>query len=105
MNNLQAFTPPYYGVVLFIKSLAGALAVFFAILVWHKTRKGYMVLFVFGVLSSYILTLVQSMNYFGFIMMYSFNIKNIPVGAVFFEIVPIIFFTASLCLFLKSDDF
>lgn len=105
MNNLQVFIPPYYGAVLFIKFLVGAIAVFFAILVWHKTRKAYMVLFVLGVLSAYILTLVQSMNYFGFIMMYSFSIKNIPVGAVFFEILPVTFFTASLCSFLKSDDF
>ncbi len=105
MNNIQAFIPPYYGVVLFIKLVVGAIALFFAILVWHRTRKTYMVLFVLGVLSLYILALVQSMNYFGFIVMYSLSIKNIPVGTVFFEILPIIFFTASLCSFLKSDDF
>ncbi len=104
MNNLAAFSANGYGILLFGKLIFGAVAVFFGILTWRKTRKSYMVFFIFGIFSMYISILLQAARYFGFIATDVLNAGVIPVGDLFFETLPILFFIISLCLFLKTED-
>lgn len=105
MNNLAAFTAEGYGVLLFAKLIFGAIAVFFGILTWHKTRKSYMIFFVFGIFALYISILLQTAGYFGFIILEPLKIENIslPLWHIFFETLPVIFFITALSLFLKSE--
>lgn len=105
MDIIKILTKNYLIVLLFSKLIVGAIAVFFGILVWNKTRKNYIVLFVLGIFSIYIFFLIQSLNYFGFNMLSYFNIEQFVFILDFFELIPIILFIASLCLFLKSEDF
>ncbi len=102
MNDLAAFFSKGYTILLFIKLLLGAIAVFTAILAWRKTREPYMILFILGVLASYIAVLHQLLRYFGFVSERDIILGGIAVSIFISENVPAILFIISLCLFIKS---
>ena len=59
MNDLAAFFPEGYTILLFIKLILGAAAAFIAVLAWRKSRDPYMIMFILGILASYVTVLHQ----------------------------------------------
>ncbi|UTC75516.1 hypothetical protein E4O03_01945 [Treponema sp. OMZ 792] len=105
MNDLVKFLSEGYPILLFTKLFLGAAAVFFGIIVWSKTKKVSMILFVLGVFLMYISILTDTLTYFGFINTKFFTIGHIPILSLIFESTPIAFFIASFCTFLKERHF
>ncbi|UTC63224.1 hypothetical protein E4O05_04890 [Treponema sp. OMZ 787] len=105
MNDLVKFLSQGYPILLFTKLFLGAVAVFFGIIVWSKTKKVSMILFVLGVFLLYISILTDTLTYFGFINTKFFTIGHLPVLSLIFESVPIVFFIASFCVFLRERIF
>ncbi|MGI5065154.1 hypothetical protein [Treponema putidum] len=105
MNDLLKFLSEGYPILLFVKLFLGAAAVFFGIIVWSKTKKVSMILFVLGVFLMYISILTDTLVYFGFINTNFFTIGRIPLLSLVLESVPIIFFIAGFCAFLRERIF
>ncbi|UTC67448.1 MULTISPECIES: hypothetical protein [unclassified Treponema] len=105
MNDLAKFLSEGYPILLFTKLFLGAAAVFFGIIVWSKTKKVSMILFVLGVFLMYISILTDTLIYFGFINAKFFTIGRLPILSLIFESAPIAFFIASFCTFLKERLF
>ena len=102
MNDLAAFFPEGYTILLFIKLILGAAAAFIAVMAWRKTREPYMIMFILGILASYVTVLHQLLRYFGFVSEKDIILDGIAISIFISENIPIILFIASLCLFLKS---
>ena len=105
MNDLVKFLSDGYHILLFVKLFLGAAAVFFGIIVWGKTKKTSMILFVLGVFLMYISILTDTLAYFGFINTKFFTIGSLPLLSIIFENAPIVFFIASFCVFLRERIF
>ena len=105
MNDLVKFLSEGYPILLFTKLFLGAVAVFFAIIVWSKTKRISMILFVLGVFLMYISILTDTLAYFGFINTKFFTIGRLPLLSLIFESGPIAFFIASFCAFLRERIF
>lgn len=103
---MQNFNIIFYGETLYVlsaKLILGAVAAFLAILFWRKTRNPAEVLFIIGILFSYVSVLHKALRHFGFFVITDFVIADkIPITAIF-DTVPIIFFIISLLLFLKKS--
>ena len=96
MNDLVKFLSEGYPILLFTKLFLGAVAVFFAIIVWSKTKRLSMILFVLGMFLMYISILTDTLTYFGFINTKFFTIGSLPlqiskVFSDFFLIINIFF--------------
>lgn len=102
MNDLAGFFSDGYTLLLFIKLVLGAAAVFMAILSWRQTREPYMIFFILGILANYITILHQLLRYFGFVTEKDIIIKGIALSVIVSENIPIILFIISLILFVKS---
>ena len=105
MNDLVKFLSEGYPILLFTKLFLGAVAVFFGIIVWSKTKKTSMILFVLGMFLMYISILTDTLTYFGFINTKFFTIGSLPLLSIIFENAPIVFFIASFCVFLRERIF
>ena len=105
MNDLVKFLSEGYPILLFTKLFLGAVAVFFAIIVWSKTKRLSMILFVLGMFLMYISILTDTLAYFGFINTKFFTIGRLPLLSLIFESAPIALFIASFCVFLRERIF
>ena len=105
MNDLVKFLSEGYPILLFTKLFLGAIAVFFGIIVWSKTKRPSMILFVLGMFLMYISILTDTLTYFGFVNTKFFTIGRLPLLSLIFESAPITFFIASFCAFLRERIF
>ena len=105
MSKLNLILSEGYPVLLFVKLFLGAVAVFFAVIVWSRTKRLSMIFFIFGIFFMYISILTEALNYFGFIDTNIFNIGKVPTISVFLEAIPIIFFIVSFCASLRERLF
>lgn len=103
MGNTLLSVSDSYTILLFIKLTFGAAAVFFSILLWRKTQRFSVKFFILGIFSLYVSILYQILKHLGFITITLFEIYGLQTDLIFFEVIPIIFFIAAQCSFLKSD--
>ena len=82
-------------VVFIISRLAlGALACFFAILLWAKTRDIVWMFMVIGVIASYVETVYAVLGIFGIVARGFITIGNVPLLSMVLPNLPMLFFLA-----------
>jgi hypothetical protein len=82
------------GEVVYISSrlVLGALASFFAIMLWSKTRDVAWMLMVIGTIAAYIETVYSILDIFGITRGDTFTIGSVPVAAIVLPCLPTLFF-------------
>lgn len=103
MENGILSTSDSYTILLFIKLAFGAIAVFFSILLWRKTQRFAAKFLILGIFFLYVSILYQILKHLGFITFTVFEIYGLQTDLIFLEVIPIIFFIAAQCSFLKSE--
>ena len=73
----------------------GALASFFAIMLWSKTRDVAWMLMVIGTIAAYVETVYSILNIFGISGSNIFIIGSIPLMSIILPCLPTIFFVAA----------
>jgi hypothetical protein len=90
------------GEVIYISSqlITGALASFFAIMLWSKTRDVAWMLIVIGAISAYVNTVYSILDYFGIIGDAVFSIGTIPFTSIVLPILPPIFLSIAFVIMI-----
>lgn len=83
-----------------IRLSLGALATFFAIIVWSRTRNPSWILIVVGILLYYVNIVFETLEKFGIISDRIFYIGNLPVIKTLIVNLPILFFIIGLIVFI-----
>jgi hypothetical protein len=85
------------GQIIYIVSrlVLGALASFFAIMLWSKTRDAAWMLMVIGTIAAYIETVYSILDIFGITKGDTFVIGSVPVAAIVLPCLRTIFFIAA----------
>jgi hypothetical protein len=85
------------GEIVYISSrlLLGALASFFAIMLWSKTRDVAWMLMVIGTIASYIETVYSILNLFGITGKGLVSIGSVSLAAIALPCLPVMFFIAA----------
>jgi len=88
------------GEVLFIVSrlTTGALAAFFAIMLWSKTRDVAWMLMVIGTIAAYVETVYAILNLFGISGGNILMIECVPLISIILPCLPTVFFAAALAV-------
>ena len=73
----------------------GALASFFAIMLWSKTRDVAWMLMVIGTIAAYVETVYSILNLFGISGRNIFMIGSVPLMSIILPCLPTIFFIAA----------
>ncbi|MDR1949856.1 MAG: hypothetical protein LBQ38_10730 [Spirochaetaceae bacterium] len=83
------------GEILYISSrlLLGALASFFAIMLWSKTRDPAWMLMVAGALAAYVETVYSILDLFGVIGPAAASIGSVPLASIILHNLPVVFYT------------
>ena len=76
----------------------GALASFFAIMLWSKTRDAAWMLLVIGTIAAYVETVYSILNLFGISGGKFFTIGSVPLTSILLSCLPIIFFIAAFAV-------
>ena len=86
------------GQVIFILSrlILGALASFFAIMLWSRTRDIAWMLMVIGTIAAYVETVYSILKLFGFEAGNILVIGSVPFMSILLPCLPTVFFTATL---------
>lgn len=87
-------------IVMAIKLVIGFMAAFTSVMLWSKTRDGAWLSMVLGVVFLYLETLLEILDSFGFIIYKSFNFGEIEILPLLFNVLPFLFFTLGLVIFL-----
>lgn len=90
----------YSEAAVLIRLLIGALATFFAILVWSRTRNPAWILMVVGILIHYIQIVSATLEEFGIITEKIYNIGGVPVIKTILVNLPLLFFTLGMIIFI-----
>jgi hypothetical protein len=82
------------GEILYISSrlLLGALASFFAIMLWSKTRDPAWMLMVTGTIASYVETVYSILNLFG-VLGPALSVGSVPLASIILHNLPVVFYT------------
>lgn len=91
---------PFNELIILIKLLFGALAVFFSIIVWSKTREVSWIFMVLGILANYVNIVIETLENFGIIAMDIFVILGMPVFKIILVNLPILFYIIGLIAFI-----
>jgi uncharacterized membrane protein len=85
------------GEITFVVSrlVLGALASFFAIMLWSKTRDAAWMLMVIGTIAAYVETVYSILDLFGITEGDTFTIGSVPVAAILLPCLRTIFFIAA----------
>jgi len=83
------------GVLIFSQLVLGALASFFAIMLWSKSRDTAWMLIVIGTIASYIEIIYSILKLFGFISTDFLLIGSVPFAAILLPSLRMIFFIAA----------
>lgn len=85
------------GEILYIlgRLLLGALASFFAIMLWSKIRDAAWMLLVLGTIAAYVETVYSILNLFGVTEINLLRIGSMPVASIILPCLPTIFFIAA----------
>jgi len=73
----------------------GALASFFAIMLWSKTRDVAWMLMVIGTIAAYVETVYSILNLFGISGKAIFSIGSVPFMSILLPCLPTVFFVAA----------
>jgi len=76
----------------------GALASFFAIMLWSKTRETVWVLIIMGIFAAYIETIYSILTLFGFIGEGFVPVGSVSLTAILLPSLRMIFFMAAFCI-------
>jgi hypothetical protein len=85
------------GEILYISSrlLLGALASFFAIMLWSKTRDTPWMLMVIGTLAAYVETVYSILDLFGLTGFTAVTIGSVPLMSIVLHNLPVVFYTVA----------
>ena len=88
------------GQILFISSrlIFGAIASFFAIMLWSKTRDAAWMLIVIGTIAAYIEIVYSILDLFGITKGDTFLIGSVPVAAIILPLLWMSFFIAAFII-------
>ncbi len=90
------------GEILYISSqlVLGALASFFAIMLWSKTRDVAWMLIVIGAIAAYVNTVYSILEFFGIVGDAVFSIGTVPLASIMLPILPPIFFSIAFIVMI-----
>jgi hypothetical protein len=85
------------GQIIYLSSrlLLGALASFFAIILWSKTRDMAWMLMVAGILAAYVETVYSILNMFGITGENVLSIGTVPLASILLPNLPVLFYIAA----------
>jgi hypothetical protein len=86
---------PGEAVYILSRLFLGALASFFAIMLWAKIRDAAWMLLVFGTIAAYVETVYAILNLFGVTAINRFTIGSMPAASIVLPCLPTIFFIAA----------
>ena len=88
------------GQILFVSSrlIFGALASFFAIMLWSKTRDAAWMLMVIGTIAAYVEIVYSILDLFGITRGDTFLIGSVPVAAILLPVLRMSFFIAAFLI-------
>ncbi|MDR3145535.1 MAG: hypothetical protein LBU21_04595 [Treponema sp.] len=83
------------GETLYISSrlLLGALASFFAIMLWSKTRDAAWMLMVTGTIAAYVETVYSILDLFGLTGLMTVSVGSVPLMSIVLHNLPVVFYT------------
>jgi hypothetical protein len=100
--NLSGILSDGQAVELLVRLALGALASFFSIIVWSKTRDGAWICVVAGILASYAGTLYRALRVFGLFPGSELLVFGASLGNLVSDNLSFVFFIAAFILFLKN---
>lgn len=83
-----------------IKLITGFVAAFTSVLLWSKTRDRAWLTMVLGVVFLYLGTLLEILDFFGFVMYKSIQDGEIAFLPSLFNVLPYVFFSIGMMFFL-----
>ncbi len=101
MSHTLAGDPAVFALV--VRIALGALASFFAIIVWTRAASLSWMLVVAGVLANYAGTLYDTLRLFGLLSGPEFLVAGYPLGSLLSENLSILCFIAAFVLYLRRD--
>lgn len=102
---IQDFTLLSDGAVfeLLVRLSLGALASFFAIISWTRTRNLYWVCVIAGILSTYAATLYRALRSFGLFAGPQILVLGAPLGTLISDNLSVLFFLSACILYIRSN--
>jgi hypothetical protein len=76
----------------------GALAAFFAIMLWSKTRDAAWMLMVIGTIAAYVETVYSLMKRFGITGKSAVSIGSMPLASILLPALPVLFYTIAFVI-------
>ena len=102
MNGLSRLFSDTVIFELLVRLVLGAIASFFAILSWTKTRNLYWILIIAGILASYAGTLYHALRTFGLFTGPELLILSTPLGILISDNLSMIFFTIACVFYFRA---
>lgn len=87
-------------ILVLTKLVLGAIATFFAILVWSRTREAAWVLFAAGVIAAYAGIVYSALRVFGIVPEDALLVRSIPIAELIAQNLPTLLFIAAFGVFL-----
>jgi hypothetical protein len=87
-------------IYVFFRLTLGALASFFAIMLWSKTRDTAWMLMVIGAIAAYVETVYAILNLFGIVGTGFLMIGSVPFVSILLSCLPVAFFAAAFAVML-----
>lgn len=90
------------GEIIYISSqlVTGALAAFFAIMLWSKTRDVAWMLIVIGAITAYVNTVYSILDFFGIVDNAFLSIGSIPFASIVLPVLPPVFFSIAFIVMI-----
>jgi hypothetical protein len=90
------------GEIIYISSqlVTGALASFFAIMLWSKTRDVAWMLIVIGAIAAYVNTVYSILDFFGIVDNAFLSIGSVPFAAIVLPVLPALFFSIAFIVMI-----
>jgi hypothetical protein len=90
------------GEIIYISSqlIAGALASFFAIMLWSKTRDVAWMLIVIGAIAAYVNTVYSILDFFGIVDDAVLSIGSVSFVSIILPILPPVFFSIAFVIMI-----
>lgn len=90
------------GEIIYISSqlVTGALAAFFAIMLWSKTRDVAWMLIVIGAITAYVNTVYSILDFFGIVDNAFLSIGSVPFASIVLPVLPPVFFSIAFIVMI-----
>ncbi len=90
------------GEIIYISSrlVAGALASFFAIMLWSKTRDVAWMLIVIGAITAYVNTVYSILDFFGIVDNAFLSVGSVPFASIVLPVLPPVFFSIAFIVMI-----